>query len=168
MSDFGNGGKAEDAADSASLASILSRECVVLLDCESKKAALTQLVDLLAETPFVLKRDELLRGVFEREELMSTGIGYGIGVPHVRLDSVKDVVMAVGICKEPIKDYTSLDGKPVQIICMLVARKNQHSQYLRMLSTISSHLKSQEMRECITGANDAEKVFRLLTDSQQD
>ena len=67
---------------------VLSPERVIILESATKEQVLTKLVDLLAETPFVQDREELLTGIFNREELMSTGIGFGIGVPHVRIDSV--------------------------------------------------------------------------------
>lgn len=159
-----NGNNEKEVTESVSLASIIAEECVVLLDCETKEEALIQMIDLLAATPFVRKRAELVQGIFAREELMSTALGYGIGVPHVRLDSVKGIVMAVGVCKEPIRDYISLDDDPVQIICMLVARKNQHAQYIRTLSAISSRLKSEDVRERILVANDPGKIFHLLVD----
>ena len=43
---------------------------------------------------------------------MSTGIDFGIGVPHVRCDAVNNIIMAVAICKNGIEDYDSLDGRP--------------------------------------------------------
>ncbi|VGO20623.1 PTS sugar transporter subunit IIA [Pontiella sulfatireligans] len=146
---------------------VLTRERVVLLDHPSKKEVLTQLVDLLAETPFVKNRDALLKGILEREELMSTGIGFGIGVPHVRIDSVTDLVMAVAVSKNPVTDYTSLDEAPVQIICMLAARTDQHTKYIRTLSAISSRLKDPDVRREIIASNDPAAICKLLIDSEQ-
>ena len=146
--------------------SVLSEEQVILLDSADKIEVLTQLVDLLAKTPFVKNRDALLKGIFDREELMSTGIGFGIGVPHVRIDSVKDLVMAVAVCKKPIKDYSSLDGKPVQIVCMLAARSDQHTKYIRTLSSISSRLKDSSVREKIIAAEEPSVVCKLLLESE--
>ena len=109
-------------------------------ECD-KDTILRNLVDLLAESPFVHNREELLKGIFAREELMSTGIGFGVGVPHVRIDSVSDLVMAVAVSKKPIAGYSSLDNQPVQIVCMLAARSDQHAKYIRTLSAVSNRLK---------------------------
>lgn len=141
-------------------------ERVLLLDHCSKEDVLTRLVDLLAGTPFVKNRDKLLKGILEREKLMSTGIGFGVGVPHVRIDSVTDLVMAVATCKKPIADYSSLDEAPVQIVCMLAARSDQHTKYIRTLSTISSRLKDASNREEIIASDDPVKICNLLISSE--
>ena len=146
--------------------STLTAERVVLMDVADKKTVLTRLVDLLAETPFVRNRDKLLKGIFDREELMSTGIGFGIGIPHVRIDSVTDLVMAVVVCKEPILDYSSLDGMPVQIVCMLAARSDQHTKYIRTLSSISSRLKDSATRERMIESNDPTYIYQQLIASE--
>ena len=145
---------------------VLTPERVILLDDPSKKEVLTKLVDLLAETPFVQDRDQLLKGILEREVLTSTGIGSGIGVPHVRIESVTDLVMAVAVCKQPVKDYTSLDELPVQIVCMLAARTDQHAKYIRTLSGISSRLKDPLSRAQIIDCDDPATICKLLTETE--
>ncbi len=145
---------------------VLTPERVILLDRSSKEEILTRLVDLLAETPFVKNRDKLLKGILDREKLMSTGIGFGIGVPHVRIDSVTDLVMAVAVCRTPVADYTSLDEAPVQIVCMLAARPDQHAKYIRTLSAISSRLKDASCREQIIALDDPSTICKLLIESE--
>ena len=142
--------------------STLTAERVVLLDEADKDTVLRRLVDLLAESPFVRNRDELLKGIFAREELMSTGIGFGVGVPHVRIDSVSDLVMAVAVCKTPISDYSSLDNQPVQIVCMLAARSDQHTKYIRTLSAVSGRLKDAEVRKAIIESDDPAFIHSQL------
>jgi len=154
------------ASGGVTSSAVLTVERVVLLDAADKKTVLTRLVDLLAETPFVKNRDALLKGIMDREELMSTGIGFGIGVPHVRIDSVTDLVMSVAVCKKPIADYSSLDGEPVQIVCMLAARSDQHTKYIRTLSSISSRLKDPAIRAEIIATDDPAFIYKLLTESE--
>lgn len=154
------------AATSATTSLVLTSERIVLLNHATKNEVLTKLVDLLAATPFVKNRDELLKGIMERETLMSTGIGFGIGVPHVRINSVTDLVMAVAVCKSPITDYTSLDEAPVQIVCMLAARSDQHTKYIRALSAISSRLKDQHVREQVIALADPTRIYKLLAESE--
>ncbi|MEN7973617.1 MAG: PTS sugar transporter subunit IIA [Verrucomicrobiota bacterium] len=153
-------------ATAATTSFVLTPERVLLLDRCSKDEVLERLVDLLAETPFVKKRDKLLEGILDREKLMSTGIGFGVGVPHVRIDSVTDLVMAVAVCKTPVRDYSSLDEAPVQIVCMLAARSDQHTKYIRTLSAISSRLKSPSSREEIIASDDPSAICELLIGSE--
>ncbi len=154
------------ASGGVTSSAVLTAERIVLLDAADKQTVLTRLVDLLAETPFVKNRDALLKGIMDREELMSTGIGFGIGVPHVRIDSVTDLVMAVAVCKSPIADYSSLDGEPVQIVCMLAARSDQHTKYIRTLSSISSRLKDPIIRGEIIATDDSALIYKLLIESE--
>ena len=93
---------------------------------------------------------------------MSTGIGSGVGVPHVRLDSVDDLIMALGIARKPLDDYSSLDEIPVQIVCMVAASGTQHPQYIRALSAISTRLKDETVRKALIGAKDAVSVFQIF------
>ena len=104
-----------------------------------------------------------MAAIFRREELMSTGIGFGVGVPHVRLDGVKDMVMALGIARKPLTDYASLDDVPVQIVCMVAAGSSQHPQYIRALSAISSRLKDESVRKALISSTDAQTAFKLFT-----
>ncbi len=145
---------------------VLTPERVTLLDTTRKSDALQALIDLLAESPQVKDRDALARAVWQREELMSTGIGLGIAVPHVRLASVTDLVMAVGVSKAGVKDYESLDGQPVHIIFLIAARDDQHAEYLRLLAAISSRAKDPLTRQRLLDAEDTEAIYAALTEDE--
>jgi PTS system nitrogen regulatory IIA component len=146
----------------ATTSAVLTAERVIIVEEADKDTILRTLVDLLAESPFVKNRDELLKGIFAREELMSTGIGFGVGVPHVRIDSVTDLVMAVAISKRAIAGYASLDNKPVQIVCMLAARSDQHAKYIRTLSAVSNRLKDEEVRRSLIESDDPAFIHAQL------
>lgn len=154
--------KSTPAAGGVTSSATLTAERVIVVEQADKASILTRLVDLLAESPFVHNRDELLKGILAREELMSTGIGFGIGVPHVRIDSISDLVMAVAVCKTPIQNYSSLDSNPVQIVCMLAARADQHAKYIRTLSAVSNRLKDAETRKRIIESNDPAFIHAQL------
>ncbi len=141
---------------------ILSPERVVFFDTAEKESALKTLCAVLGTSPLIHSEAELERAVFQREELMSTGIGFGVGVPHVRLASVDDLVMALGIARKPLDDYSSLDETPVQIVCMVAASATQHPQYIRALSAISSRLKDETVRKALINAKDAISVFNTF------
>lgn len=149
--------------ESVTLRDVLSVERVRLLDCTEKGAALNILADALVTAPQVKDGNELRREVFEREALMSTGIGFGIGVPHVRLPSVSDLVIAVGVNRRELADYVSLDERPVQIIFMVAARDNQHAQYLKTLAAISSLMKVDGVRESLLSAKTSTAIYEILT-----
>lgn len=148
---------------SIKLQDVLSPDRVLLLDAHSKSEALEALIECLSSTPEIKDAKLLREEIFNREELMSTGIGFNVAVPHVRLDSVTSLVVAVAICKYDITDYESLDEKPVRIICMVAARKDQHAQYLKTLALVSGILKAESVREALLEAPDPQTAYLILT-----
>jgi nitrogen PTS system EIIA component len=144
------------------LVHVLVPQRVLVLDSTTKIEALRTLADSLAATSQVQDRDALIEGILHREELMSTGIGMGIAVPHVRLASVTEPVMSAGICHTPLADYESLDGVPVRLIFMIAAGQNQHAEYLRLLSSLSLTLKDEKLRDALIAAPDTLAFYNTL------
>jgi len=148
------------------LKNVLSPDRIILMDAKNKAEALNKLIDLISTSPEVKNRDELAEAIFKREELMSTGIGLGIALPHVRLATVSDIVMAIGINRTDITDYPSLDGKPVRIICMIAAGKYQHTTYIKTLVAISPHLRTEQVRHALLQSSDAQSAANLLLNTR--
>ncbi len=141
---------------------ILSPERVVFLDYSTKHDALVKLSQVLALAPQVKNAEELQEEIIHRESLMSTAIGRGIAIPHVRIASVTDLVMAVGISKTDITDFEPIDDIPVRLLFMIAAAHNQHSYYLQTLSFFSTKLKSQELRDSLLQAPTELDAYKLL------
>ena len=147
---------------SVQVKNILSPDRVVFITQSAKRDALTELANVLADAPQVKRGDELLSEILKREELMSTAVGRGIAIPHVRLSSVTDLVMAVGVCRTPLSDFQTVDDKPVNLLIMIAAAYNQHTYYLQTISYFSAKLKSQELRDAIANAATEKEVYELL------
>ena len=159
LSSSSNTKKTDDAVQ---VKNILSPDRVVFITQSAKRDALTELANVLANAPQVKRGDELLSEILKREELMSTAVGRGIAIPHVRLSSVTDLVMAVGVCRTPISDFQTVDDKPVNLLIMIAAAYNQHTYYLQTISYFSAKLKSQELRDAIANAATEKEVYELL------
>ena len=142
---------------------ILDPSHVVLLETDSKDAALLTLLDRLAETGAVSDKVAVAEGIFQREKLMSTGIGLGIGIPHVRMDGIDSLLMAVGISTQDISDYETLDSQPVRLIFMILAGKDQHTLHIKTMAAISRRIKNPVLREMIMQARRPESIYNLLT-----
>jgi len=149
------------------LARVLVPQRVLILDSKTKKDALLALADCLGLAAEIKDREALVQAIFYREELMSTGIGMGIGVPHVRLASITRPVMSAGLCRNPITDYQSLDGIPIHLIFMIAAGQNQHAEYLRLLSSLSLKLKNEKLRNSLISAPDTETFYQILTHQEK-
>ena len=159
LSSSSNTKKTDDAVQ---VKNILSPDRVVFITQSAKRDALTELANVLANAPQVKRGDELLSEILKREELMSTAVGRGIAIPHVRLSSVTDLVMAVGVCRTPISDFQTVDDKPVNLLIMIAAAYNQHTYYLQTISYFSAKLKSQELRDAIANAATEKEVYERL------
>ncbi len=93
---------------------------------------------------------------------MSTAVGRGIAIPHVRLSSVTDLVMAVGICKNNIEDYQSVDDEPVNLLIMIAAAYNQHTYYLKTISCLTAKLRNQELRDMLKNVSTPREAYDIL------
>ena len=142
---------------------ILSPDRIVFLNHSTKHDALLELANNLSTAPQVKNAQELSMEILKREELMSTAIGRGIAIPLVRLPSVTDLVMSVGICRNDIIDFQAIDDVPVRLLFMIAAAYNQHSYYLQTLAFFSSKLKSQELRDSLLYVKDPMEAYELLT-----
>ena len=142
--------------------SFLSPDRVVLLDYASKHDVLVMMSEVLAKAPQVKNSAELLDAILKREALMSTAVGRGIAIPHVRLSSVTDLVMAVGISKRDILDFDAVDGNPVRLVFMIAAANNQHDYYLQTISHFSAKLRNEELKSSLLNSTDPMEIYALL------
>ena len=141
---------------------ILSPDRILFLNYAKKRDALVSLAENLAGSPQIKSRQELVAEILRREDLMSTAIGRGIAIPHVRLSSVTDLVVSVGISQVDIIDFQSLDDVPVRLLFMIAAAYNQHAYYLQTLSFFSSKLKNNLLRSALVAAKTPQEVYALL------
>jgi PTS system nitrogen regulatory IIA component len=146
---------------------ILSPDRILFLNYSKKRDALVALAENLAGAPQIKSRQELVAEILRREELMSTAIGRGIAIPHVRLSSVTDLVVSVGISQSDIIDFQSLDDVPVRLLFMIAAAYNQHAYYLQTLSFFSSKLKNGDLRAALIAAKTPQEVYSLLVSQDE-
>ena len=151
--------------DVVQVKNILAPNRIIFISQASRHDALVELATALSSAPQVKRSDELVSEILKREELMSTAIGRGIAIPHVRLSSVTDLVMAVGVCKTPITDFQPIDDIPVSLLFMIAAAYNQHSYYLQTLSYFSAKLKKKELRDSLLNAATTDDAYKLLIEA---
>lgn len=150
------------------LTQILQPDCVkVFVENKEKEYVITELVDLVDSSGLLTNRDVALNAVLERERTRSTGTGAGIAIPHGKCDAVKEIVMAVGIAKDPI-EFESVDGKPVTILFLLISPSNQTGAHIQALASISKLMLNEEFRQAIEKADSADEVYNLLSSKEND
>ena len=131
------------------LANLLS-ESQIIPEMTSKERwdAIRELVDCLVHAGKIEKadREDVLQSIRQREETMSTGIGFGIAIPHASSAKVNEVVAAFGRSTTGIP-FESLDGEPVNFIVLFVVPKDQFQTHLRTLAAIAKFLNDKTVRE---------------------
>jgi len=142
---------------------IISIDRIIFLNYSSKRDTLLALADNISSAPQIKNRQELISEILRREELMSTAIGRGIAIPHIRLSSITDLVVSVGISRTDIIDFQTLDDEPVRLLLMIAAAYNQHAKHLQTLSFFSSRLKSRELRNAILASSSPQDAYSILT-----
>ncbi len=129
------------------ISDILDENSVVTnLPGSSKEEIIDALIDLVSKSPKVLDREKVRSAIFEREKIMSTGVGNGFAIPHGKTDAVSDIVAAFGVTAQPIS-YQSLDEKPVRLVFLLVGKDNLVGPHIKLLSRISRLMNKEEFRK---------------------
>ena len=126
-------------------------------------AAIVELIDLLVAKGAVRKadRESVLAALRQREETMSTGIGFGIAIPHASSNCVNEVVAACGRSSAGI-EFDSLDNSPVKFIVLFVVPKDQFQVHLRTLAAIAKFLNDKSVREQLGRAESAEEILAIF------
>jgi PTS system nitrogen regulatory IIA component len=95
--------------------------------------------------------------------MMTTGVGGGLALPHIRVAGFPSPVIVIGLCKTPIQDYKSLDDVPVQMIVFIAADEEDQEGYLKLLGSVSGSLKDRSVIGKIMAAKEnADEVLKLL------
>ncbi len=128
---------------------------------ETKEEALSLMIQALAQSGQITDPAEVQRVVWEREAIMSTGIGKGFALPHGKTNSVADTVGCFLTLKAPI-NFEALDGLPVNTIFMLIGRENTVGTHLRMLSRISRLMNNDAFREDVLSAGTSDEIYALF------
>ena len=142
---------------------IFSSDRIVFLNYSSKRDALFAMIENISTAPQIKNRQELTHEILRREDLMSTAIGRGIAIPHIRLSSITDMVVSVGLSQVDITDFQPLDDEPVRILFMIAAAYNQHSKYLQTLSYFAAHLKNSGLRSALLASKSAQEAYEILS-----
>lgn len=147
-----------------SLASILSAEQIIPeMQATQRWDAIVELIDLLVAQAKIQpdSRDSILAALKQREETMSTGIGFGIAIPHCSSDKINEVVAAFGRSSKGI-EFDALDNAPVKFVVLFIVPKNQFQTHLRTLASIAKFLNDRSVREELANAPDAAAMMRVF------
>jgi mannitol/fructose-specific phosphotransferase system IIA component (Ntr-type) len=126
-------------------------------------AAIDELVGNLIATGRIKAedRDAIMAVVKKRESSMSTGIGFGIGIPHASTDLIPEVAGALGRSAKGIS-FDALDNQPVNLVMLFLVPQGQFQKHLHTLAGIAKLLHNKEFRQELEQAPDAEAMFQVI------
>ncbi len=149
---------------------LFTLECInAKLSIVSKKQLLQEMAELAVACgacgPSPIKTRDVVASVMEREKLGSTGVGYGVAIPHARMAGVENVRAVFARLETPL-DYESIDDRPVDLVVLLLAPKNAGAEHLKALAQVSRLLRREDMRAKLRTAPNAESLHLLLTENK--
>lgn len=143
------------------LESMFEESRIVDLKETSKEGAIQELVQVITASDLIEDKEDFLKAIIEREKVISTGVGIGIALPHVKIPCVRDFVAALGRSHKGI-DFNSLDDQPVHIIVMIGASDRQSGDFLKILAQLVLKLKDKEIRKKVMLAGSPQEIKRII------
>jgi mannitol/fructose-specific phosphotransferase system IIA component (Ntr-type) len=149
------------------LADIVQKEQIIPdLRAANRWEAIDELIGHLIECGRIKAehREMIAAVVKKRETSMSTGIGFGIGIPHASTDLIYEVVGALGRSKSGVQ-FDALDNQPVNLVVLFLVPQGQFQKHLHTLANIAKLLHKREFRQSLEQAADAEAMYRLIKEA---
>jgi len=145
------------------LTEIIDVNCIkVSMQANHKNQVITELIDLLDQNHKIKDREIVLKAVFEREAIRSTGVGQGFALPHAKTSAVDSLIMALGKTQTPV-DFDSIDGQPVTMIVLLLSPSDQTGPHIQAIARISRLMTDRKLREKLWKSNSPQELFQLIT-----
>ena len=138
----------------------------VSLEAKTKEDVLVELVELLCKSHNISESETILKGIGEREDQMSTGIGNGIAVPHCKSSVVNKLVAALGIARDGI-EFGSADEKPAKIFFILIAELDNPGPHIKALAKLAHLLKSASLRDDLINAASSEDILSKIKNAEE-
>ncbi|SLM27426.1 PtsN2 [Desulfamplus magnetovallimortis] len=149
------------------ISEILHKNSIIAnLKSRDKKGVLEELATAVSAIANTETRD-IVKVLLEREQLGSTGIGGGIGIPHGKLATINSIVVGFGLSQEGV-DFDSLDNKPVHIFFLLITPTNSTGSHLKVLAQISRLLKRTDFKESLLKSESVDEIMGIIHSVDED
>ena len=139
----------------------VDKDSVMTLVGKTKLEVMDQLISRAADIT-KLSRDLIFRLVWKREQMMTTGVGGMLALPHIRINDILHPYVIVGVCENPIEDYQGQDDQPVRVIVFTVAPDENQEAYLQLLSSISRRFRNASLIDELIDAANPDQIYNLV------
>ncbi|MGD8415279.1 MAG: PTS sugar transporter subunit IIA [Candidatus Latescibacterota bacterium] len=149
----------------ATIGTLLREENVRLgLEATDKTALIRDLVTSLS-TESKSNLEEVADAVLERERRLSTGVGYGVALPHAKTPAMETTEVMMAVLAEPL-DFDSFDGDPVRLVFLMVGPPSASRQHIQMLGRVSRILNDESTRKKLLAAETAAEVVSIFVTAE--
>lgn len=131
------------------------------LQVKSKEELLNKMIDVFDGRVDKDQLEEIRTSVFEREEIMSTGVGKNLAIPHGKVKSIDRNYASFALLKNPI-DYNSIDNEPVTMVFLLAGPQAHNSAHIKLLSRISRLMNSSSFREKLAECSTSKEIYETF------
>jgi PTS system nitrogen regulatory IIA component len=137
---------------------------VVPLAARDKRAAIAELTRHLVDRAGG-DFDQVLGAIEERESVLTTGIGFGVAIPHARSAAVKELTVVGGVSEAAVP-FDSIDGEPVRLFFLIVGPDASAGLHVKILSRIARLVRRENVRQRLVGARTPDEFYRILVDAE--
>jgi PTS system nitrogen regulatory IIA component len=142
----------------------LSISRILFTTASTKEGVIDELIKISRDDNRVEDVVSFKQALLRRESIMSTGIGYGVAIPHVKLPQIDEFFITIGIHKSGV-NWDSLDCKPVYLIFLIAGPEKEQERYLRILAQLTTVIKKPERRQQLTELCTKYEVFELFAEA---
>lgn len=139
----------------------LNKKAILILDVSTRDDVIEQMIDRAGADGHLMDKESFLQGILNREQVVSTGIGMGVALPHAKNPTIDHFFIVVAVLKKGV-DWKALDGAPVRIVFMIGGPDDKQTEYLRVLSSITEVIKDEELRKKMISAQNPDSIITLL------
>lgn len=130
-------------------------------EISGKEDLLNQMINTLKDRLTETQIEEIRSAVFEREKIMSTGVGKNLAIPHGKVTSIDEHLASFALLKDPI-DFDSIDGNPVNMAFLLIGPEKKNSTHIKLLSRISRLMNNSSFRESLSNCKTAQDIYDMF------
>lgn len=135
------------------------------LKAKNKDEVIDELIDQLEKAEVISDRQGFKKDILAREALSTTGIGFGIAIPHAKSKAVRFPTVAFGVSRDGI-DYDSIDDTKANLFFMIAVNEGDNNLHLKALATLSRMLIHEEFREALLDAKDSVGIMKVIKENE--
>ncbi len=143
----------------------LQQDSILLVKGENKTNVFEDIIAYVCSL-CTLTDTQVRTAIWKRERMMTTGVGKGLALPHIRISGFTSPLVVVAVCKEPIpvSEYKSVDNEPISLVVFFAADERDPQAYLRILGSITAKLKEKGViSDILAAGDDTSKIYDILS-----